>query len=340
MITHSEELELSSSVLRGSTVSIDHHNSQAILRAEQRNPQVAFEIYAEEAGTLSGMSEVLALLKARLPSANSEVNSLDDGETIHPGETLISVVAPFSTFGIYRDVMTGILSSCIGWATAAEECVVAAGATRVMVNGSPYLHPEVVPAMEYSAYIGGCVAVATPEGGERTETTPQGSMTQDFVLIWGAASRAITVYDRHSRVGAQRVVPIPTTGDAIQEALDAAYALSGGTSNPLRGVQISMPANLGGGSPALAVELQSRMRDAGFTSVDLHIAGDLTPDVIAEYEASEAQIGLYIVGAYIAKAPPLGVSAAIKEIDGKAVAQRGTVPGRVPNSRMFRRELG
>lgn len=339
MLTPSEELELSSPTLRGATVGIEYHNAQSILRTEQRNPIVVFEVYAGAPGVLSGINEVLPFLRARLPISNSAVYSLSDGAEIDEDETLLRIVGPYAAFGMYRDVITGILASSIGWATAANECVQAAGDTRVMVSGSPYVHPDVVDSMEYSAYVGGCAAVSTQKGGERTATVPQGSMPNDFVLIWGAADRAMTVYDRHSRLGAQRVMPVPTTGDVIQEALDAAYALSGGTSNPLRGVKVSVPANLGGGSPDLVRELKARLTDAGFGSVDIHVAGELTPELIAGYEASGVDLGLYVVGRYIAAAPPAPVYAAIKEIDGKGVAPRGLGPGRVANHRMLQREL-
>lgn len=339
MLTPSEDLELSSPTLRGATVSVDYHNAQTILRTEQRNPVVVFEVYAGAPGVLSGVNEVLPFLRARLPVSTSQVFSLSDGDSIDDGETILRIVAPYATFGMYRDVITGIFSSSIGWASAANECVRAAGSSRVLVSGSPFVHPDVVVSMEYSAYVGGCAAVSTQIGGERTATVPQGSMPHDFVLIWGAADRAMTVYDRHSRVGVQRVMPVPTTNDSIQEALDAAYALSGGTSNPLRAVKVSVPANLGGGSPALAEELKARLEDAGFGSVDVYVSGELTPEIIAEYERSNAEVGLYVVGRYIAAAAPAPVTAAIKEIDGKAVAPRGMTPGRVENHRMLQREL-
>jgi nicotinate phosphoribosyltransferase len=339
VLTPSEDLELSSPTLRGATVSVDYHNAQTILRTEQRNPVVVFEVYAGVTGVLSGVNEVLPFLRARLPVADSQVFSLSDGDAIQAGETVLRIVAPYATFGMYRDVITGIFGSSIGWATAANECVRAAGNTRVMVSGSPFVHPNVVDSMEYSAYVGGCAAVSTQKGGERTATVPQGSMPHDFVLIWGAADRAMSVYDRHSRLGAQRVMPVPTTGDAIQEALDAAYALSGGTTNPLRAIKVSVPGNLGGGNPELAAELKARLEDAGFGSVDIYVSGELTPELIAEYEASDAEVGLYVVGRYVAAAPPATVSAAIKEIDGRAVAPRGMTPGRVVNHLLLQREL-
>ena len=76
MLTPSDELELSSPTLRGATVSIDYHNAQAILRTEQRNPIVAFEVYAGASGVLSGINEVLPFLRGRLPTSNSSVFSL------------------------------------------------------------------------------------------------------------------------------------------------------------------------------------------------------------------------------------------------------------------------
>ena len=339
MVMPHEELDLSSPVVRGATVSIEYQNAQRILRTEQRNPNVAFEVYAGADGILSGINELLPFLRSKLPVSISAVFSMSDGDEIETGETLLRIVAPYATFGMFRDVITGILASSIGWATAARECVAQAGNTRVMVNGAPYIHPDVVASMEYSAYVGGCAAVSTERSGERTATVPQGSMPHDFVLIWGAADRAMTVYDRHARLGAQRIMPVPTTGDTIQEALDVAYALGGGTNNPLRGIRVNVPSNLGGGAPGLAEELKARLDDARFNSVDIYIAGDLTPDLIAEYEASNVDIGLYVVGRYIANADPSPITAAVKEIDGRAVAPRGMMPGMVENHKMLQREL-
>ncbi len=335
-----ENLELSPATLRGATVSVEYHNAQTILRTEQRNPRVVFEVYAGTPGILSGMRDVLAFLRVRLPAIDSTVQSLSDGDAIGAGETLLRISAPYASFGIDRNLITGILASGIGWATAASECVRAADGTRVIVNGAAHIHPQVVGAMEYSAYIGGCAAVSTEKGGEITSTVPIGSFPQDFVLIWGAANRAMTVYHRHSRVGVQRVIPVPTVGDSIQEALDAAYALSGGPSNRLRAVKMNVPENLGGGMPSLARELRARLDDAGFRNVEIWVEGDLTPELIREYKASAVDVNMFFVGRYIAGASPVPLTAGIKEIDGEAVAPRGMLPGRIQNPRLLEQDLG
>ena len=122
---------------------------------------------------------------------------------------MLRVVGPYAAFGMYRDVITGILASSIGWSTAAKECVLAAGDTECWLTGPLTCIRMSSIRWNTPAYVGGCAAVSTQKGGERTATVPQGSMPHDFVLIWGAADRAITVYDRHSRLGAQRVVPVP-----------------------------------------------------------------------------------------------------------------------------------
>ncbi len=326
--------DLSSNVLRGATVSVEYHNSQSILRSEQKNPQVVYEIYADEPGVLCGVNEVISLLHSRLPGEFSSVFALSDGDQVSTGETVMSVEAPYSAFGLYRDVAVGILASCTGWANAADRCVRAADGVRVVIAASSHIHPEVVGSLEHSAYVAGCAAVSTQIGGELTSTVPLGSMSPEYVLIWGSASRAIMLYDRNTRIGSPRVLPVPTTADPVQEALDAAYALSSPQGNRLRAVRLNIPPNLGGGSPAYAVELKSRLSDAGFDTVEIQISGNLTPELIAEYVAADAPVSLFVVGSYVASSPAARFSSGIKEIDGKAVAVRGMTPGRVPNPRL------
>lgn len=340
MNTPNEGFELSSATLRGATVSVEYHNSQAILRSEQTNPEVAFEIYAEEPGVVSGIEEVMSVLRTRLPSASSSVESLSDGDSVQSDETIMRIVSSYAAFGLYLDTVLGIIASNSGWASAAKKCVDAADTSRVMVAAASDIHPEVVGSLEYSSYKAGCVAVSTQISGELTSTLPQGSMSGEFILIWGSVERAMTLYDRHVRIGIQRIMPVPTVSDAIQESLDTAYMLSGPQSNPLRAVRLDIPSNLGGGSAGYVIELKHRLSNAGFGSVDIHVGGDLTPDSIAQYMAAEAPVSLFVVGRYIASAPPLKISAGIKEVDGNPVAPRGMAPGRRHNPRMTQHDIG
>ncbi len=336
MNTPSEEFELSSTTLRGATASMEYRNARDILRAERKNPNVSFEVYAEQSGVLSGIAEATWFLRARLPQVSGSISSLQDGDRIERGETVLSITAPYGNFGLYRDLILGILASNSGWATAARRCVTAAGAVPVMVAGTSEIHPEVVGQMEYSAVKGGCTAVSTPFGGDLTSTTPMGSMSRESVLIWGSVGRAASLYDQHITQGMQRQMLVPTINDAIHEALEAARALSGSSANPLRAVRLDLPENLGGGSPDYVKELKGRLIAGGFASVDIHLSGNLTPEIIERYVAEEAPIALFVVGRYIGSAPTFMFSSAVKEIDGKAVAPLGMVPGRGSTSRLVR----
>ena len=336
MNTPAEEFELSSTTLRGATASMEYRNARDILRSERKNPMVVFEIYAKESGILSGISEAMWFLGARVPQVSGSISSLQDGDRIEPGETVLSISAPYATFGLYRDLILGILASNAGWATAARRCVEAAGSTPVMVAGTAEIHPEVVGQMEYSAVKGGCTAVSTPFGGDLTSTTPIGSMSRESVLIWGSVGRAANLFDKHISQGMQRQMLVPTINDAIHESLEAARALSGSSANPLRAIRLDLPDNLGGGSPDYVKELKGRLSAAGFDRVDIHLAGDLTPEIISRYVAEEAPISLFVVGRYVGSAPAFRFSASVKQIDGKDVAPLGMVPGRGSGARLSR----
>ena len=66
------------------------------------------------------------------------------------------VKAPYGSIGLYETAIGGILSSSTGWATAAHECVEAAGGTPVVSLGARYVHPNVAANLDYSAIVGVC----------------------------------------------------------------------------------------------------------------------------------------------------------------------------------------
>lgn len=336
MNTPNKEFELSSTTLRGATASMEYRNARDILRAERKNPKVTYEVYADADGVLSGISESLYFLSARIPQVSGSISSLQDGDHVERGETVMSIRGPYANFGLYRDLIHGILASNSGWATAASECVRAAGSTPVMVAGTAEVHPEVVGQMEYSAVKGGCSAVSTPFGADLTSTTPIGSMSRESILIWGSAGQAAEHFDKHAHANVQRQMLVPTMEDAYAESAQAAQSMGKKDGHPLRAVRLELPENIGGGSPDYVKELKARLTQAGYPSVDIHLGGNLTPDLIRHYVAERAPVELFVVGRYIASAPPFRITSALKDIEGRQVAPAGMIPGTGPSTRLVR----
>ena len=114
-------------VLSGDTADIYFVRTIDILRKEGLNPKATMEVFSSRAGIVCGIEEVKALLAEVLPEGNREVWALDAGDTMQAKEVVLRITAPYQSYGVYETAIVGILAHCSGWATAARECVEAAG---------------------------------------------------------------------------------------------------------------------------------------------------------------------------------------------------------------------
>ena len=84
---------------------------------------------------------------------------------------------------------------------------------------------------------------------------------------------------------------------------------------------------------------RARLDLAGHARVKIVVSGGLDLERIAYFKASGAPIDSFAVGSAISDASPIDFTGDLKEIDGKAVAKRGRIPGRAENPRLARVDL-
>lgn len=324
------DFEIGRSVLTGYTADNELHRALTILRNEGINPEVVVEFTAERDGIFCGISEVKTLLDRVLPETGREVWALDEGVSVNGGEVALRIRAPYASFGLFETAILGTLASCTGWASAAAECVAAAGAIPVIGYGARHVHPEVVGVMDYSAVIGGCVSSSSVVGQQLHGLTPSGTMPHSLVLLMGDTVRSIMAFDKHMPPEVPRVALVDTFKDETEEALNVAKALR----ERLRGIRLDTPKERGGVTPDLVHEIRARLDQGGYSHVDIFVSGGITPDRIREFIDVSAPVSVFAVGYYIAAASPISFTADIKEIETRAVAKRGRIPGVSTNPRL------
>ena len=329
--------EIRPSIRVGETADVYLQRTLTILRNEGVNPTVAMELFPQRVGTLCGIDEVLALLEAVLPDTGGEVWSLEEGEHIEAGEVALRIKAPYSSFGLYETAISGILSSSTGWATAARECVDAAGGAAdgipVVATPARHVHPNVAAIIDYSAVRGGCTSCSTIVGARMAGVTPEGDMPHTLPLLLGDSVKAIQSFDRYLPQGVPRVALVDTFKDEAEEALNVAQALR----ERLRGVRIDTAVERGGVSLALVKEVRARLDLAGLRHVEIVVSGGFTPDRIRAFVEASAPVDRFLVGAHISNAAPNNFTADIHEVDGRPIAKRGRIPGVTANPRLDRR---
>ena len=322
---------LSPELLSGETSDVYFLRTHRIMEEEGVNPRVTMEVFPSGDGVLCGMREVLALLGEALPSG-AEVWALAEGESFRVKETVLRITAPYLSYGVYETAILGFLSNESGWATAARQCVEAAGEIPVVSFGARHVHPAVAAYVDYAAIVGGCASGSTPEGTRLAGVRPSGTMPHAMILCFGDTVRAAVAFDRHMPSDVPRIVLVDTFHDEPEEALQVAEALR----DRLEGVRLDTPGERGGVTPDLVKEARARLDLAGFRDVKIIVSGGVTPERIREFLAEGAPVDSFGVGSYISGARPIDFTADIKEVEGRPVAKRGRIPGIIANPRLQR----
>lgn len=318
-------------ILSGETSDVYFLRTRQVMEAEGLNPVAAMEVYPSRDGVLCGMREVEALLRNVLPN-DAEVWALADRERISAREIVLRITAPYLCYAIYETAILGTLASETGWATAAAECVEAAGDVPVVSFGARHVHPLAAPRMDYAAIVGGCTTCSTPLGAQMAGKEPSGTMPHAMILCFGDTVQASLSFDRHIDPEVPRVVLVDTFQDEPLEALRVAEALR----EKLQAVRLDTPSERGGVTPDLVSETRARLDQAGFSEVKLFVSGGMTPERIRGFRESRSSVAGFGVGSYICSARPNDFTADIKELDGKPIAKRGRIPGITENLRLQR----
>jgi nicotinate phosphoribosyltransferase len=87
-------------------------------------------------------------------------------------------------------------------------------------------------------------------------------------------------------------------------------------------------------TPDLVHEIRARLDQAGHGAVRIVVSGGLTPERITFFKEAGAPVDSFAVGSYISGASPIDFTGDIKEIDGRAIAKRGRIPGRTASPRL------
>ena len=317
-------------IAAGLTTDIYFVKTLEILQAlKKEDTHVTAEIFARDYGIFCGLPEVLNLLKG----LDLEVWALKEGMFFQDREVVMRISGTYSAFGAFETAILGILASSSGWATAARSVKEAAGDRQAIVFGARHMHPAVAPVMERSAIVGGMDGSSCILGAKLAGFEPRGTVPHSVMLLVGDTLQVAETYDQIMPADELRLILVDTFTDEAEETLRLARAMQ----DRLQGIRLDTPSERGGVTPALVREVRARLDMEGFEHVQLFVSGGLTPDRIIELKAAGADA--FGVGSYVSGASAIDMTMDIKEIEGKAVAKRGRIPGITYTERLVKYEI-
>ena len=288
------------------------------------------EVFASGAGIMGGIEEAVNFLKKIDEERKLQVWSLPEGAPMEEKEVVMRISGPYGVFGVYETAVLGMLASSSGWATAARECKEAAGDKKVFCFGARHVHPSVAPVMERAALIGGADGCSCVLGAKLMNKQPAGTVPHAVFLVVGDTVEVAYQYDQVMAEEDLRIILVDTFKDEAEESLRVAEALK----ENLQGVRLDTPSERGGVTPGLVKEVKARLKQAGYPHVQVLASGGITASRIPPLV--EAGADAFGVGSYISRAPAIDMTMDIKEVEGKAMAKRGRIPGIKVNPRLER----
>ena len=258
----------------------------------------------------------------RMRSGETQVEALSDGDPDRRPRRSSCDPGAYRRFGLYETAFLGMLAQSTGWATAARESSTSRPRSRSSASGAarPPRHHRCARLRGHRRRL--CRRV---DAGRGAAGRP-GADRDDAALARPDL--------RGHRRGGTGVRPPPGAGRATDRAgryvqgrgrggLRVAHALG----DRLYGIRLDTPSERGRVTADLVTELRARLDQEGYQHVKIVVSGGLDPDAIRYFKEAGAPVDSYAVGSYISGATPIDFTGDIKEIDGRAIAKRGRIPG-------------
>jgi len=157
-------------------------------------------------------------------------------------------------------------------------------------------------------------------------------MPHALILVIGDTAHATLAFDKHMPLEVPRISLVDTFKDEVEESVIVARALEG----RLQGVRLDTPSERGRVTADLVKEVRAHLDLAGFNEVSIFVSGGLDPERIRYFLENGAPVDGFGVGSYISGTRPIDFTADLHEIEGRAIAKRGRLPGITPNPRLKR----
>ncbi len=265
----------------------------------------------------AGIEEATHLLE----DLNIDVYSMDEGTLFRRYQPVLRVEGPYGEFGLLEPALLGILRHATSVATKAARCKKAANGKDVVFFGIRAVHPAITPMIDRAAFIGGCDSVSGTYGANLLGEKPVGTIPHELILLFGDQAEALKAFDEVIPPDVPRVMLCDTWYDERVEALLAAKTLG----PKLYAVRFDTSASRRGDIRRILEETRWTLDLNGYNHVKLALSSG-----VDEYRIAEVVdlVDIFGVGTNIACAPSVEFAFDIVEVDGKATAKKGKLPGR------------
>ncbi len=135
------------------------NHTRAALLADGRHPRVLMQVFQRRRAMLGGMDEAIAILKLCSHDWDAlDVSALNDGDTIEPWETVMTIEGDYTLFAHLETVYLGVLARRTLISTNTERVLRAANGKPIIFMPARHDHHRVQTGDGYAAYVAGAMS--------------------------------------------------------------------------------------------------------------------------------------------------------------------------------------
>ncbi len=305
--------------------------ADAIIKKYKPNSIVTVQFFQRNDDVLlSGMKEVLDLLKENTDTSKYEIKYLKDKTLISNLEPVLQLTGHYRDFGIYEGVIDGILARSTSIATNAYRCIKAAGKKNIVYmgdRGDHYLNQGVDgKAVEDSGIIGHSTYI----GAQGKEEVIFGSIPHILIQHFGGDLVSVMkAYVETFPEEQEFIALVDFNNDVIADSLLVLKELG----EKLSGVRIDTSINMvdkmfANETPQYGVNVEQvkRLRESLDKNKGKHVkiivSSGFNAQKIADFEKNKAPVDSYGVGESILKIN-IGFSCDAVLLDEIKIAKEG-----------------
>jgi nicotinate phosphoribosyltransferase len=279
-------------------------------------------------------------------SSDITVHTLQDGDTIKPWETVITIEGPLYQFAHLETLYLGILARRTKIAMNVRQVVEAAHGKPIFYFPARFDHWFMQGGDGYAAKVGGAIAVSTDAQGEWWGASGAGTIPHALIAACDGDTIEAARMFAENFPDTNLIALVDFHNDSVTTSLEVARALGEklwgvrlDTSNTL--VDKSVIPQMGthpptGVNPQLVRNVRQALDKEGFQHVQIIASGGFNARRIQEFEEAKVPVDAYGVGSALVEGTN-HFTADVVMVEGKPMAKVGRTY--LPNPRMQLVEL-
>ncbi len=317
------------------------NHTKSLLEAEGHRPSVLMQVFQKHESVLGGIDEAIALLKLCSGEGTADewepgwdrlkVEALHEGDSISPGETVMTIEGDYALFAHLETVYLGCLARRTLVMRNVREVVDAAAGKQILFFPARHDHWLVQTGDGWAAHIAGAIGVSTDAQASWWGGRGAGTIPHALIAAYGGdTAAAATAFARRYADQMNIVALVDFSNHSVKTALEVAEAIGDrlwgvrlDTSDSLVDRSLDGRADAGPGvTPELVEEVRKALDRAGHQGVKIVASGGFDAERIRRFEERGTPVDAYGVGSSLIRGEN-DFTADVVMVEGRPCAKVG-----------------